>query len=123
MQRRKFITLFGGAAVTLPLAARAQQPKQMRRIGVITGDYETDSEVQVRIGAFQKRLAELGWIERRSIRFDFRWGANETDRIQTTAVDLVNLRPDAILCMGTPVTVALQRQTRTVPIVFTLVAD
>jgi hypothetical protein len=60
MQRREFITLFGGTAATWPLAARAQQPKQIRRIGVITGDYETDSEVQVRIGAFQKRLAEVG---------------------------------------------------------------
>ena len=60
MQRREFITLFGGTAATWPLAARAQQPKQMRRVGVITGDYETDPEVQVRIGAFQKRLADLG---------------------------------------------------------------
>jgi len=74
MQRREFITLFGGTAATWPLAARAQQPKQMRRAGVITGDYETDPEVQVRIGAFQKRLADLGWIVRRTIRFDFRWG-------------------------------------------------
>ena len=123
MQRREFITLFGGTAATWPLAARAQQPKHVRRVGVITGDYETDPEVQVRIGAFQKRLADLGWIERRTIRFDFRWGANDIDRIQTTAADLVNLRPDAILSMGTPVTVELQRQTRTVPIVFTLVAD
>jgi putative tryptophan/tyrosine transport system substrate-binding protein len=90
---------------------------------VITGDCETDSEVQVRIGAFQNRLAELGWIERRTIRFDFRWGANDIGRIQTTAADLVNLRPDAILSMGTPVTVALQRQISTVPIVFALVAD
>ena len=74
MKRREFITLFGGTAATWPLAAGAQQPKQVRRISVITGDYATDSEVQVRIEAFQKRLAELGWIERRTIRFDFRWG-------------------------------------------------
>jgi putative tryptophan/tyrosine transport system substrate-binding protein len=96
LKRREFITLVGGAAAAWPLAARAQQPKQMRRIGVITGDYETDPEVQVRMGAFQKRLAELGWIERRTIRFDFRWGANDIDRIQTKAADLANLNRPGI---------------------------
>jgi putative ABC transport system substrate-binding protein len=122
MRRRAFIAALGGAVVS-PLVARAQQADRVRRIGVVTGDKETDPEVQARVIAFRHRLAELGWAEGRNIWFDYRWTAADVDRIRPYVAELIGLNPDAILSMGTPVTVALQQQTRTIPIVFTLVAD
>jgi putative ABC transport system substrate-binding protein len=122
MKRREFISLLGGAAIW-PLAARAQQAGQMRRIGVITGNHEADPEVQTRIGAFRHGLAELGWAEGRNFGLAYRWAAVDADRIRSSVAELIDLKPDAILSMGTPVTVALEQQTRTIPIVFTLVAD
>src|SRR5216684_2884843 len=77
----------------------------------------------MRIIAFRHQLAELGWVEGRNVRFDFGWAAIDADRIRSYVNELIGLKPHAILSMGTPLTVALQQQTRTVPIVFTLVAD
>jgi ABC-type uncharacterized transport system substrate-binding protein len=123
MKRREFITLLGGVALTWPRAARAQQVERMRRIGVVTGNNETDPEVQTRIIAFRHGLADLGWADGRNVWFNYRWAATDVDRIRSYAAELIGLKPDAILSMGTPVTLALQQQTRTIPIVFTLVAD
>jgi ABC-type uncharacterized transport system substrate-binding protein len=122
IRRRQFITLLSGAAAW-PLAARAQQAERMRRIGVITGNHEADPEAQMRIGAFRHRLRELGWAEGGNIGLAYHWAAIDADRIRSSVTELIDLKPDAILSMGTPVTVALQQQTRTIPIVCTLVAD
>jgi putative tryptophan/tyrosine transport system substrate-binding protein len=122
VKRRQFISIVGGAAAAWPLAARAQQPRR-RRIGVMTGDHEADPEVQARMAAFRQQLGELGWVEGRNVRFDYRWAVGDGDRMRSGAAELIRLAPDAILSMGTPVTVALQQHTRSIPIVFTLVAD
>ena len=73
--RREFITLLGGAAAAWPLAAHAQQPSQMRRIGVLSAFAETDPETQENVAAFRQRLDKLGWSDGRNIRIDYRWGA------------------------------------------------
>jgi putative ABC transport system substrate-binding protein len=123
VRRRDFIALLGGAAVAWPLAARAQQSERMRRIGVLIGNIETDPEAQIRIGAFRQRLSEMGWTEGRNVSFDYRFGATDPDRIQSLARELVGLGPDVVLGAGTPIAVALKKQTRTIPIVFALVGD
>jgi putative ABC transport system substrate-binding protein len=124
MQRREFITLIGGAAAgTWPLVARAQQPEGMRRIGVLMPPAATDPQAQLQIATFVRQLQELGWAERRDLRIDYRWAAGDAERMQMFAKELVALQPHAILARSTPVTAALLRQTRTIPIVFTLVSD
>ena len=126
MRRRAFIALLGGAAassVSWPLAARAQQNERLRRIGIIAGNRESDAEEQARIKAFQQRLAELGWSEGRNVAFDYRFDASDADRIPSAVRELVNLRPDVVLTSGTPLAFALQKETRTIPVVVTLVAD
>jgi putative ABC transport system substrate-binding protein len=122
--RREFITLLGGAAVAWPLAARAQQPSQMHRIGVIMGYAESDAVGQAYIAAFREGLQKLGWAEGRNIRIDFRWAAaSDVESMQRFAKELVALQPDLILSNNTPTTAALLQQTRTIPIVFATVAD
>src|SRR6266567_7980354 len=122
MIRREFITLFGGAAAW-PLAARAQQPEQVRRIGVLLSVAESDPEGKAQLSGFTQGLAELGWIDGRNLRMEVRWGAGDVDRIRTFAKELVALQPDLIVAQGTPVTAALRRETRTIPIVFVVVTD
>jgi putative ABC transport system substrate-binding protein len=122
MERREFITILGGAAAW-PLAARAQLQK-MRRIGVLTGFNENDPEGKRRYSAFTQALADLGWTDGRNVRIDLRWlGGSNINRIRALAQELVRLQPDIILIVGTPATVAVQRETRTIPIVFANVAD
>jgi putative ABC transport system substrate-binding protein len=122
MRRREFITLLGGAAAW-PLAARAQQPERMRRIGVLIGLLEGDPEGQERLGAFRKGLLELGWVQGRNIQIEYRWAGADTSRLQAYAAELVALKPDVIFAAsGTPLA-ALHRETRTVPIVFTNASD
>jgi putative ABC transport system substrate-binding protein len=122
MKRRKFITLVGGAAAW-PLVARAQQGDRMRRIGVLMGFAESDRDGQAFIAAFREGLQKLGWVEGRNIRIDTRWAAGDTELMQRFAKELVALQPDLILSHLTPTTIALLQQTRTIPIVFALVAD
>jgi putative tryptophan/tyrosine transport system substrate-binding protein len=123
VRRREFIRLLGGAAVAWPLAARAQQPSGMRRIGALIGLLENDPESQARLGAFRKGLLELGWIEGRNIQIEYRWAGADTSRLQAYAAELVALRPDVIFAAsGTPLA-ALHRETRAVPIVFTNSSD
>jgi ABC-type uncharacterized transport system substrate-binding protein len=122
-KRREIITLFGGAAIAWPLAARAQQPERARRIGVLMTQAADDPEGQARVAAFLQGLRELGWIEGRNLRLDYRWGGGDVARIRRDAVELVALTPDVILAVGGQVMGPLQEATRTVPIVFTQTAD
>ena len=123
MRRRDFITLLGGAAVW-PLAAHAQQSERVRRIGVLMGYAESDSEAQAQIAAFRDGLQKLGWTEDRNIRIDTRGATpDDADSMQRFAKELVALQPDLILSHTTPTTTALLQQTRTIPIIFALVSD
>jgi putative tryptophan/tyrosine transport system substrate-binding protein len=123
MRRRKFITLVGGAAVAWPLAARAQQPDRMRRIGVLMAVPENDHEYQAFLAAFREGLQKLGWAEGRNIRIDTRWAALDAEAMQRFAKELVALQPDLIVSQSTPTTASLLQQTRTIPIIFALVID
>jgi ABC-type uncharacterized transport system substrate-binding protein len=120
-RRREFITLLSGAAAW-PLAAGAQQPGRMRRIGVLMGYDENDPVWKPRLSAFTQTLADLGWTEGRNVRMDLRWSA-DINRIRAFAQELVALEPDIILTNVASATVALQRETRTIPIVFVSVLD
>ena len=122
MKRRDFITLLGGAAAW-PLAARAQQGDRMRRVGVLMAGEENDPVYKPRLSEFTQALADLGWTDGRNVRMDFRWGGGDINRIRVLAQELVGLQPDIILTNFTPETVALQRETRTIPIVFANVSD
>ena len=123
MRRRDFITLLGSTAAAWPLASRAQQGDQMRRIGVLYGGAETDPELQARDTAFRKRFDELGWIDGRNVRIDYRWSAGSVERAHLFAKELVRLNPDVLLGISTLATAALQQETRTIPIVFAVVTD
>jgi len=124
MKRREFITLLGGAAAVCPLAARAQQPAQVRRIGVLMPLAENDPVGQARIAALREGLEKLGWIEGRNIRIDTRWTTtSDVESMQRYAKELVALQPDLIVTQSTPITATLLQETRTIPIVFALVAD
>jgi ABC-type uncharacterized transport system substrate-binding protein len=122
-RRREFITLLGGAAAVWPLAARAQQPARMRRIGVLMNLTADDPESPARLAAFAQGLADLGWTIGRNLRIDYRWAAGDPERIRRDADELVALAPDLILSSGTPTVAALQKATRSVPIVFAQVVD
>ncbi len=121
--RRDFITLLGGAAVAWPLAARAQQSERVRRIGVLMHVTENDSDGQARLGVFVERLKELGWTEGRNLGFDIRWGADDPDRYPRQAAELVAMAPDVLVAPTSFTLAALQRATRSVPIVFVGVID
>ena len=122
MKRREFIAALGGAAAW-PMVARAQQPERPRRIGVLMNRTADDPETSSFVGAFAQGLAELGWTIGRNVRIEYRWGANDADLDRRYAPDLVALAPDVILAAGTVSVAALQRVTRTLPIVFMTVAD
>ena len=117
MRRREFITLLGGAAAAWPVAARAEQLEQMRRIGVLMNTGADESESQARLAAFMQGLQELGWAAGRNLRIDYRWSPGDLARLRKDAAELVALRPEVILAGVGPTTVALQQVTRTIPIV------
>jgi len=123
VRRRDFITLLGGAAVAWPRTAHAQQPDRMRRIGVLMGWDENDPEAQFNLAAFVQGLQQLGWVDGRNVRIDYRWANGDINRMRMFAKELVDLQLDVILANTTPVTAALQRETRTIPIVFVIVSD
>src|SRR6266436_824738 len=120
MKRREFITLLGGAAAW-PLAARAQT-KRTRRIGVLMGLVANDPEAQSRVDAFESGLRELGWVKGGNLSIEYRW-AGDGNAVRDHAAELLAMAPDLILANSTPVTAALQEQSRAVPIVFTQVTD
>jgi putative ABC transport system substrate-binding protein len=123
VKRREFVTLLGGAAAGWPLAARAQQSERMRRVGVLNSLAESDSEARSRIVAFQEELKKLGWTEGGNVRIHSRWAAGDPDRLRVDAAELVEMTPDVILAAGTVSLSALQKATRTVPIVFVQVPE
>jgi putative ABC transport system substrate-binding protein len=122
MRRRDFITVVGSAAAW-PLIAVAQQSDRMRRIGVLMGFAESDPEGQALVAAFREGLEKLGWAENRNVRIDYRWTALDKELMQRFAKELVALQPEVILTQSTPATAVLLQQTRTIPIVFGLLAD
>jgi putative ABC transport system substrate-binding protein len=122
LSRRDFITLLGGAAAW-PVVARAQQGERIRRIGVLMPRDENDPVGKPRRSAFTQALAELGWTDGRNVRIDLRWHGDDDNRTPALAQELVGLQPDIILTEATPATVAVQRETRAIPIVFVNVGD
>ena len=121
MRRREFIAGLGSAAAW-PLVARAQQTDRVRRIGVLMSGDENDPG-RDRLSRFTQALADLGWSDGRNVRMDLRWGGGDNNRSRALARELVGLQPDIIVTNGTPATAAVQRETRTIPIVFATVAD
>ena len=122
MRRREFITILGSAAVVWPLAAHAQQPDRMRRIGVLIG-IDDGVEGQARIAAFRKGMSDLGWSEGRNLQLDVRFTDGIADRAQIYAAEVVRSAPDVILANTSSVVVALRQQTTTIPIIFAQVVD
>ena len=122
MRRRDFIKVLGSGAVAWPLAARAQQPDRMRRIGALAG-IEDDAEGQARFAAFRDGLQQLGWTDGRNVRIDYRWGGGDADNIRKHAAELAALVPDVILAAGGAVVGPLLQAARNVPIVFVVVPD
>ena len=122
MRRREFITLLGGTAAAWPLAAGAQQGERIRRIGVLMSVAAEGPEGQARLAAFLKGLEQSGWTDGNNVRIEHRWGGGDSEQIRKYAAELVALAPDVILASGDTV-VALRQVTRTVPIIFTIIAD
>ena len=124
MNRRD--TLLALLALSAPaelFAADAKSSDKMRRLGVLMGYAESDTEAQIRFKLFTERLAALGWVEGRNLKIDLRWTASDVGRAEVFAKELVALQPEVILSNTTPATAALQRATRSIPIVFTVVSD
>jgi putative tryptophan/tyrosine transport system substrate-binding protein len=122
LKRREVIALLGGATAW-PLAARAQQPERMRRIGVLMSTGANDPEGQSRLAAFMQGLQEFNWAVGRNVEIDIRWTASNADNVRKYAAELVALAPDVILVSGGSLVGPLLQQTRTVPVVFTLTPD
>jgi putative tryptophan/tyrosine transport system substrate-binding protein len=123
MTRRRFISVLGGAAMW-PVTASAQQSERVHRIGAWFVNPENDPEVKQQVARFQDELTKLGWVEGRTIHIDYRFSAGgDIDRYPAVAKDLIGLQPELIVTQTTPITAALQRETRTIPIVFTRVSD
>jgi putative ABC transport system substrate-binding protein len=122
MKRRDFITLLGGAAAAWPLAASAQQ-ERMRRLGVIIQMAEKDPQAQLNVLALQKGLLARGLNPGQNLRIEYRFGAGSVEAIHTAVTDILATSPEVILAHGTAVTADLQKQTQTVPVVFTVVSD
>jgi putative ABC transport system substrate-binding protein len=122
MRRREFIAFFGGA-VAWPGAVVAQQPDRLRRIVMLNVLAEGDPTAKARAAALRQGLEELGWIEGRNIRLEYRYAAGDPDRLRKYAAELVSLRPDVIVANGTAAVAALRQETRTTPVVFTGASD
>jgi len=123
MRRRDFIAGIAGSAAAWPLTAHAQQGDRMRRMGVLMGYAENDSEAQAWVAAFREELEKLGWTDGRNISIETRWAASDAEAMRRFAKELVALQPDIIVSQLTVTTAALLEQTRTIPIVFAMVAD
>jgi putative ABC transport system substrate-binding protein len=122
MRRREIIALLGGAAAGWPLPALAQAGGT-RRVGVLLAFDESDPRPQAWLATFTQSLAKLGWTAGRDVQIEIRWAGNDVELMRKFAKELVAAKPNVILAFGTPVTAALQRETRTIPIVFAIVSD
>jgi len=125
MKRREFITLIGGAAAAWPLAARAQRGDRVRLLVAMMGGRNADTDLEGRawLAAFRQALQELGWVEGRNFRADYRWPSGDLDRMRAIAKEFVDLKPDVMFAGNTPSVEALLRESRTIPIVFANLAD
>ncbi len=123
MRRREFITLLGGAGAAWPLAARAQQPGKMRRIGVLMTVSERDPEGQARLDALRQGLNQLGWAEGKNLAIEYRWAGGDIGRLRSYAAELVGLAPDIVIANSTPALATLHAATTTIPVVFVMVVD
>jgi ABC-type uncharacterized transport system substrate-binding protein len=127
MRRREFITLLGGVAaapsLAWPLAARAQQPERMWRLGVLMSPREDDPEARTRASTLRKGLAELGWSEGRNLKIDFRWSGGDAAQARAYSAELVRMGPDVIIANSTLCLTAVRNETSTIPIVFVVVGD
>jgi putative tryptophan/tyrosine transport system substrate-binding protein len=123
MRRREFIALVSGATAAWPLAALAQKPDRMRRVGVLMAYVETDPAAKTLLAEFTQGLSELGWTDGSNMGMDVRWAASNVDEMRTMAKQLVDLQPDVILSNTTPITATLQRDTERIPVVFVIVGD
>jgi putative tryptophan/tyrosine transport system substrate-binding protein len=124
IRRREFIFTLGGVAAAWPLTSHAQQPNRVRRIGVLMSYAESDSDAQAWYAAFREGLQKLGWTEGHNAQIDTRWATpDDAESMRRFAKELVALQPDLLLSSTTPTTSALLQQTRTIPIVFAIVAD
>jgi putative ABC transport system substrate-binding protein len=123
MLRREFISLLCTTAAAWPLATSAQQTERVRRIGVLMALSEADRDARAWLLEFKRGLVESGWTDGGNIRLDIRWAGSNVDLMSKFAKELVTLNPDVILANSTAVTLALQRETQTVPIVFAIVGD
>jgi putative ABC transport system substrate-binding protein len=123
MKRREFISFVGSAVATWPLAARAQEPGRVRKIGVLFAFFDNDLESQARIAAFQQELESLGWREGHNIQIEYRWASGDAERFRASAAELVAARPDVLVAHTSPSAQALARATRTIPIIFAMVSD
>jgi putative ABC transport system substrate-binding protein len=123
MRRREFTRLLSGATVAWTVAAHAQQTGRVRRIGILTSSAENDPEGQSSIAAFREELRKLGWTEGRNIAIDIRWAAADVEAMKRFAEDLATLQPDLILTSSTAAAAAMLQQTRTIPVIFVIVAD
>jgi putative tryptophan/tyrosine transport system substrate-binding protein len=124
VRRREFITLLGGAAAMWPLAAHAQQPERVRRIGILFGGFsDADPEPRARVAAFTRGLQELGWTDGHNIRIELRVGAGNPERLRAYAEELIGGRPDVLAANSGPAVAELARQTKSIPIVFASLLD
>src|SRR5262249_34239686 len=122
MRRREFITLLGGAAAW-PLAARAQQAGQMRRVGVLIAASEDDPDMRARLAGFRQGLERLGWTDGRNLRVDYVFAGGQPERFRPLARELIARKPDVLFAQTPPAVAAMQRETREIPIVFADVSD
>jgi putative tryptophan/tyrosine transport system substrate-binding protein len=123
MRRREFITLLGSVTAACSLSARAQEGEHLRRIGAWFTNAEDEAEVKRQVARFQDELARLGWVQGKTIRIEYRFGTGNIDQYPQVAKELIGLRPELIVTQSTPITAALSRETRAIPIVFTRVSD
>jgi putative tryptophan/tyrosine transport system substrate-binding protein len=123
MRRRDFISLVASSAAVWPLSGHAQQADRVRRIGVLMPFSETDAEGKLELAGFTRQLQDLGWTDGRNLRIDYRWSAGNPEQMRALAKELTALQPDVLFSRSTPVTGALIKQTRTIPIVFAVVSD
>jgi putative tryptophan/tyrosine transport system substrate-binding protein len=122
MRRREFIAGMACAGAW-PVVTRAQQGDRVRRVGVLLARDESDPRAKTEFSAFRQAFAGLGWTVALNVRMDLRWAGGDTNQIRALAQELVSLQPDVILSSSTPATVALQRETQTIPIVFATAGD
>jgi putative ABC transport system substrate-binding protein len=123
MRRREFIAILGGATASPLFAPFASRAQQVRRVGILVVQAERDAQVQSNVAMFQRRLAELGWVENRNTRFEHRYADGDPERMRTNTAEIIRLKPDVILAQNTPMVAVLRQQTTTIPIVFVSVSD